>query len=119
VTHKNVRQVIDSGYNRYTHNDGPLPAWFVEEETPHLVPTLPITKEMVKEIKDEQRAIDERPIKKVLQAKARKHHKTMRKMEKLKSKAESITENVSLTGMLSSYVCLYMSSHVLYTHIPQ
>lgn len=105
VAHKNVRAVIESGYHRYAHNDGALPSWFVEEEGGHMQPNLPITKEMVDQIRAEQREIDARPIKKVLQAKARQQHKTSRKMEKLKSKAEAITENVTMTGWLRSRAC--------------
>ena len=98
VAHKKVREVIESGFHRYAFHDGQLPSWFVDEEAPHLQPNLPITKEMVEEIKAEQRAIDARPIKKVLQAKARKQRKLQHRMDKLKQKAEAITENVTMTG---------------------
>eukprot|EP00052_Salpingoeca_macrocollata_P006983 m.57080 g.57080 ORF g.57080 m.57080 type:complete len:893 (+) comp15767_c1_seq1:91-2769(+) len=97
IARRRKAELIDQAYNRYTFNDDPLPEWFADEEGRHRVPTLPITKEMADEIKARQREIDARPIKKVLQAKARKKRVVNRKMEKVKQKATLISENDTLT----------------------
>jgi hypothetical protein len=105
-------------YHRYAHNDGAMPDWFVDEEAEHLQPNLPITKEEVERIKAEQREIDARPIKKVIQAKARKQHKTVRKMDKLKQKAEAITENVTTTGWYFEFTRLTLQIVKRLTRLP-
>eukprot|EP00049_Salpingoeca_infusionum_P004700 m.82537 g.82537 ORF g.82537 m.82537 type:complete len:254 (-) comp12692_c0_seq7:286-1047(-) len=91
------RELIDAAYNRYAHNDSALPAWFNSEEEEHLRPTMPITKEMVNEIRERERELNARPIKKVMEAKARKKMKTQRLMTKLNTQAEVIANNDSLT----------------------
>lgn len=91
-------QVLDNAYNRYTSNDGPLPTWFEDEEDRHRQPQIPMTKEMARDIKEREREINARPIKKVMEAKARAKRNVHRQMEKLKSKATAITDNEALTG---------------------
>jgi len=56
---------IDDGFNRYAFNDDTLPKWFEDEESRHKQPNLPVTKEMVNEIMNSNKALDSRPIKKV------------------------------------------------------
>ncbi|KAF9019513.1 AdoMet-dependent rRNA methyltransferase spb1 [Haplosporangium bisporale] len=84
--------LIDQGFTKQAFNekDG-LPAWFLEDETHHNVPNLPITKEAVQVIKDRMKALDARPIKKIAEAKARK------KLIKIQKKADAIndTEDIS------------------------
>ena len=48
---------------------------FADDEKLHNVPQLPITKDEVEEMKAKWKAINARPIKKVLEAKARKKHR--------------------------------------------
>ncbi|KAI8822006.1 Spb1 C-terminal domain-containing protein [Fimicolochytrium jonesii] len=88
------RDVIDEAYNRFAHNDPDnLPAWFVEEENRHNKPSLPITKEAVAIIKQKQRALDARPIKKVAEAKFRKQMRTARRLEKMQKKASNVMDD--------------------------
>eukprot|EP01051_Picozoa_sp_SAG22_P005863 SAG22_NODE_363_length_11694_cov_40.815783_2_plen_189_part_00 len=91
---KTREDLIESGYNRYAHNDDQalLPKWFVEDEAKHSRPTLPITKEEAKRMRDEQKEIDNRPIKKVAEARARKKRKTSRQDEKVKTKLSAIAD---------------------------
>jgi len=49
-----------------------LPKWFIEEEKQHCRASLPVTKELVERYKAKMREIDQRPTKKVAEAKGRK-----------------------------------------------
>ncbi|KAF9331632.1 AdoMet-dependent rRNA methyltransferase spb1 [Podila minutissima] len=90
--------LIDQGFTKQAFNekDG-LPAWFLEDETQHNIPNLPITKEAVQVIKDRMKALDARPIKKIAEAKARKKYKAAQKLIKIQKKADAIndTEDIS------------------------
>lgn len=97
ILRKRKRDVIDSAYNRWTFNDPEMPAWFEDEETTHKQLNLPVTKEMAADIKAREREINQRPIKKVLEAKARKKRRVARQLEKLKAKATAITESETMT----------------------
>jgi hypothetical protein len=63
---------------------------FVQDENRHNKPQKPITKEEVEEMKAKFRELNERPIKKVAEAKARKHLRMQKKVEKMKQKAAKI-----------------------------
>lgn len=91
-----------------------LPKWFVEEEKQHCRASIPVTKELVERYKAKMRQINERPSKKVAEAKGRKKRrvslfikffiievfscffKELRKLEKVKKKAEPLVENPDL-----------------------
>lgn len=95
---KNRKEIIDEGWNRYAHADTHLaPKWFREEEAKHSRRNVPVSQELVKEYKQKLRDIDAKPIKKVMQAKARQKRRAMRKMEKVKKKVDAITSNEDLT----------------------
>jgi AdoMet-dependent rRNA methyltransferase SPB1 len=95
----------------YGDSDG-LPKWFLEEEKQHCRASLPVTKELVERYKAKMREINERPTKKVAEAKGRKKRrvglfnsllfyyyfvfKELRKLEKVKRKAEPLLENADL-----------------------
>ena len=55
----------------YGDSDG-LPKWFIDEEKQHCRASLPVTKELVERYKAKMKEIDQRPTKKVAEAKARK-----------------------------------------------
>ncbi len=55
----------------YGDIDG-LPKWFIEEEKQHCRSSLPVTKELVERYKAKMKEINQRPTKKVAEAKARK-----------------------------------------------
>ncbi|CAF4743360.1 unnamed protein product, partial [Rotaria sp. Silwood1] len=95
---RNREQLIDHSYNRfmgYGDIEG-LPTWFIEEEKQHCRASLPVTKELVERYKAKMKEIDQRPTKKVAEAKARKKRRELRKLEKVKKKAEPLLENADL-----------------------
>ena len=55
----------------YGDSDG-LPKWFIEEEKQHCRASLPITKDVVERYKAKMKEINQRPTKKVAEAKGRK-----------------------------------------------
>jgi len=89
---KKREDLIESGYNRWSHDDPSLPDWFVENESKFCQKRLPISKEMVEVYRAKLREINVRPIKKVVEAKARKKKRVLKKLEKAKKKAEGIVE---------------------------
>jgi len=91
-------EVIESAYNRYAFNDAELlPDWFHDEESMHNVASLPITKEMVEAFKSQQKAINVRTSKKVLEAVGRKRKRASQQYEKLKSKATKAVASTETT----------------------
>ncbi|GAA6042528.1 hypothetical protein JCM8097_004649 [Rhodosporidiobolus ruineniae] len=88
-------KLIDQGFNRHTDivgGDG-LPSWFLDDETRHFRHNIPITKEAVQAIRDKERQLNARPIKKVAEAKARKKMRTIRRLEKARAKAQGVNDD--------------------------
>ncbi|GFQ74930.1 pre-rRNA 2'-O-ribose RNA methyltransferase FTSJ3, partial [Trichonephila clavata] len=94
---KMKRDIIENAYNRYASNDEKLPAWFVDDERKHYRKILPVTAEMAAEYKQRMREINARPVKKVVEAKARKKRRANRQMEKAKKRAEKVTEHPDMS----------------------
>lgn len=95
---KKARMTIeDDMFNRYTFNDEGLPDWFVKHEERYIQPNLPITKEQVQEMRRRYQEINNRPIKKVAEALARKKRRNTVKTTKAKEKAHAIAQDESLT----------------------
>ena len=86
-------KLIDDGFNRLStfHKDG-LPNWFLDEESKYYKPNIPITKEAINVLREKQRALDARPIKKIAEAKARKKFKAAQRVDKAKKKADGVME---------------------------
>ena len=87
-------EIIDATYNRYATFDDEheLPDWFVTDEKKNFRPNIPITKEQVMEEKKALKIYNERPSKKVTEAKARKKRRLAKAMDKIKIKAQVIAE---------------------------
>jgi AdoMet-dependent rRNA methyltransferase SPB1 len=99
LRHSTAKDFVDASYHRYAWNDPEdLPPWFVEEEKEHNQPQLPVTKQMVLEAKRRLRRLNEAPIKKVAEARARKKERSSRRMEKAKKLAEKIVDDDQLTA---------------------
>ena len=93
-----VTHLINDGFNRYSldSKEG-LPSWFLDDESKHYKPNLPITKEAMAALREKQRALDARPIKKVTEAKARKKFKAHQRLEKALKKAEGINTTTDMS----------------------
>jgi AdoMet-dependent rRNA methyltransferase SPB1 len=95
---KTKTQLIDDGFNRYSLNSKEgLPAWFLDDEAKYYRPNIPITKGAVAALREKQRALDARPIKKVAEAKARKKYKAQQRLTKAMKKAEGINATTDMT----------------------
>jgi len=94
-TKKERLQMIEgsySGKHRYNDQKG-LPRWFLDDEEMNTRPNLPVTKEEVDFFKEQLKAVNARPIKRVSEAKARKKLRAMRRWNKLKHNANIIAES--------------------------
>ncbi|ABN67503.1 AdoMet-dependent rRNA methyltransferase SPB1 (2'-O-ribose RNA methyltransferase) (S-adenosyl-L-methionine-dependent methyltransferase) [Scheffersomyces stipitis CBS 6054] len=91
---KNKHDLIDEGINRNSFRDvDNLPEWFIDDEKRHSKIIKPITKEAAMAIKEKQKQLNARPIKKVLEAQGRKKMRALRRLEKLKKKSDLINED--------------------------
>ncbi|CAL5377152.1 unnamed protein product [Camellia sinensis] len=99
---KHREQMLDDAYNKYMFHDDGLPNWFLDEEKRHRVPIKPITKEEVAAMRAQFKEIDARPAKKVAQAKARKKRVAMRNLEKVRKKANTISDQADISDRSKS-----------------
>lgn len=91
---KSKAEMLDDNFNRYSHRDvDGLPDWFLDDEQRHSRPIRPITAAGAAAIKEKLRAFNARPIKKVMEAKARKKFKAARRMEKIQKKSAALMED--------------------------
>ena len=81
---------ISNFYLLFCSHDTALPKWFVDDERKFLRPAPQITTEEYQAAKQEQKAIDAQPIRKVAEAKARKRKRVQAKLSQARQKAESI-----------------------------
>eukprot|EP00794_Sanderia_malayensis_P014137 gene14137-15614_t len=109
TSRKRKRDIIDESFNRYSFGPENLPSWFEDEEKKHTLTQLPITKEEVNYYKEKLKEINARPMKKLFEAKARKKQKMLRKLEKVRRKADNVlgatdvSENEKMNQVKSMY----------------
>lgn len=94
---KQREQMLDDAYNKYMFDDEGLPKWFLEEERRHRQPVKPVTKEEIAAMRAQFKEIDARPAKKVAEAKARKKRVAMRNLEKVRKKANIISDQPDIS----------------------
>ncbi|CAN1255935.1 AdoMet-dependent rRNA methyltransferase spb1 [Linum perenne] len=99
---KQREQMLDDGYHKYMFDDDGLPGWFLEEERRHRQPIKPVTKEEMNAMRAQFKEINARPAKKVAQAKARKRRAEMRKLDKVKKKANAISDQTEISDRSKS-----------------
>jgi len=94
-TKKERLKIIHGSYGgKYRYNDQKgLPQWFLDDEEMHNRPPVPITREEREFFKEQLKAVNARPIKKVSEAKARKKLRAMRRWAKLKHQANILAES--------------------------
>ena len=91
---KQRTEMLDATYNRYSFHEDPnlLPSWFVEDEQKHYFRHHQPTKEEIALEKEEIKAYNARPSKKVEEAKARKKKRLVKAMQKFKTQAQVIAD---------------------------
>ncbi|XP_039013079.1 adoMet-dependent rRNA methyltransferase spb1-like [Hibiscus syriacus] len=90
-------QILDDAYGKYMFHDDGLPKWFLDEEKRHCQPIKPVTKEEIAAIRAQFKEINARPVKKVAEAKARKKRITMKKLDKVRQKANIISNQADIS----------------------
>ncbi|XP_064556226.1 pre-rRNA 2'-O-ribose RNA methyltransferase FTSJ3 [Drosophila montana] len=95
---KTRRELIDAAWNRYAFNDDNLPVWFEQDEAEHMTKPQPVPKELTEEYQRKVQELNVRPIKKVMEAKARKKRRATKRLAKAKKMAEKIMENADATS---------------------
>eukprot|EP00899_Mesostigma_viride_P008335 jgi/Mesvir1/17502/Mv08767-RA.1 len=92
-------EIIDGAYNRYTFNDDNLPRWFAEDEKKFMRPIPSITKEEMEAARAAFRQINDRPLKKVVEAKSRKRRRELKRMEAASKKAHQIADTGDISNL--------------------
>lgn len=84
------REMVDEGWNRHTRGDENPPSWFRDDENKFNKRPSLLDHAVVAKYKNQMKELNVRPAKRVAEAKARKKKRTLRRMEKMKKRAESI-----------------------------
>lgn len=98
TSRRNRRDLADMAWNRYMFNDTGLPEWFVKDEAETMKKGTPVTEDLMQDYRKRVEEMNVRSIKKVIEAKSRKKRRGLKRLEKVKKKAESILENIDNTN---------------------
>ncbi|CAH2077950.1 unnamed protein product [Thlaspi arvense] len=94
---KQREEMLDDAYNKNMFHDEGLPKWFVDDEKQHRQPMKPVTKEEINAMKAQFKEINARPAKKVAEAKARKKRAAAKRLEKVRKKANTISDTTDIS----------------------
>jgi AdoMet-dependent rRNA methyltransferase SPB1 len=95
---KSKSDLIDDNFNKYSFRDtNGLPDWFLDDENQHSKIQRPITAAAAAAIKEKLRALNARPIKKIMEAKARKKFRAARRLEKMKKKSALLLDDEGIS----------------------
>ena len=98
---KGRQEVEDAAYNRWNidEDENELPEWFLKEEKRFMKPqeSNVVSKQDIQEAKGQLRKLDDKPVKKVAEARARRKKKEEKKLQTAKAKAESISGSSALS----------------------
>jgi len=96
-------EMVDESFNRFSFGDSKgLPSWFLEDESKHNKPQIPISKEAAAMIKEKLKKLEAQPSKKVLEAKGRNKMRAIKRLEALKKKAAVIADSEEIGGRQKS-----------------
>ena len=114
---KSLQDITDDAYNRYANRDDnlDLPDWFLDDEEKHSYRILPVTKQQVSYLgmhvyvvsrlhsqvefyRDRQKEIDKRPIKKIVEAKAKRRFKAAKKVETARKLLDNLPDSSDVTA---------------------
>jgi len=87
------RDIMDNGWHRFMFNDTNLPDWFVKEEELHMKKRPEVDPATVEKYREQAKELNVKTIKKVVEAKARRKRKVMRKLDQARKKSATILEN--------------------------
>ncbi|KAH7474360.1 AdoMet-dependent rRNA methyltransferase spb1 [Phytophthora ramorum] len=91
VQKSKAKDLIDASYNRYAWNDSEaIPDWFADDEEKHYRPQIPIPKNVLAQMKERFMEMATKPVKKVAEARGRKHRLQMKKLKSAKKQATDI-----------------------------
>ena len=95
---KSKSDLVDDGYNRLSFQEKQgLPEWFLDDESRHNKPNLPVSKEAMEALRERMRVMNARPIKKVLEAQGRKRQRAMKVLARAQQRASAINEQEDLS----------------------
>ena len=88
------KALVDASYNRFAWNDPKdLPAWFLDDESKHNKPQLPIPAALLEQIKNNYQVTGTKEIKKVAEARLRKRKRAASKLKAAKKQANMLADN--------------------------
>ena len=88
------KALVDASYNRFAWNDPKdLPAWFLDDESKHNKPQLPIPAALLEQIKNNYQVTGTIEIKKVAEARLRKRKRAANKLKAAKKQANMLADN--------------------------
>mmetsp|Transcript_37357 Transcript_37357/g.31506 ORF Transcript_37357/g.31506 Transcript_37357/m.31506 type:complete len:144 (+) Transcript_37357:2372-2803(+) len=92
---KDKHRIIDESYNRWhIPDDEDAPLWFLKEDRYHWCPGPIISKKDKHQVRLERDpSIEEKSIKKVLEAKMRRKKRLSKKLDKIKKKGNNLADN--------------------------